>query len=258
MILVMDAGNTNIKIAIFDSDRQLASWRISSKISRTADELGITLMDLLKSIGINTEEIEGVIIASVLPMLNYTIEHAIMHYIKKQPIMVDSRLNTGLTIKYDRPENLGADRIACAACAYKMFGGPLIIVDFGTATTFGVISEQGEFLGGAIAPGLKTSQEAMVAAGSKLTKFELTKPVSVVGAGTMDNMRSGIIYGFRNMAKGLAEQIKAETGYKNAKVIATGGLGEHIIDSEWVDVYDRALSLKGLKIIYDLNREVLK
>lgn len=257
MILVMDAGNTNIKIAVFNGDEQMASWRISSKISRTADEFGITLMDLCKSIGINLADIEGVIIASVLPTLNYTIEHAIKHYVKKKPIMVDSSLNTGLVIKYDRPENLGADRIACASYVYHEYGGPSIVIDFGTATTFGVISPDGEFIGGAIAPGLKTSQEALVAAGSKLTKFELVKPKNVVGTSTLDNMRSGIIYGFTNLAKGLVEQIKQETGYTNAKVIATGGLGEHIVD-DWVDVYDRALSLKGLKLIYDLNREVQK
>lgn len=255
MILVMDAGNTNIKIAVFDKDKQLASWRISSKINRTADELGITLFDLCKSIGINLKDIEGVIIASVLPTLNYTIEHAIKHYVGKKPIMVDSSLKTGLKIKYDRPEDLGADRIATAACVYNTYGGPSIVIDFGTATTFGVISPNGEFIGGAIALGLKTAQEAMVAAGSKLYNFELAKPKKVVGTNTLENMQSGILNGFRNLTKGLVEQIKQETGYTDAKVVATGGLGEHIIDKEWVDVYDRALSLKGLKIIYDLNRE---
>lgn len=255
MILVMDVGNTNIKIAIFNKNKQFASWRISSKINRTADELGITLMDLCKSIGINLVDIEGVIISSVLPNLNYTIEHSIKHYVGKTPLWVDCNLNTGLAIKYDRPENLGADRICTAACVYHNYGGPSIVVDFGTATTFGVISENGEFIGGAIAPGLKTAQEAMVAAGSKLPKFELVLPKKVVGTNTMDNMRSGILYGFRNLTKGIVEQIKEETGYHNAKVIATGGLGEHIIEDSWVDVYDRALSIKGLKIIYDLNRE---
>lgn len=255
MVLVMDAGNTNIKIAVYDKDEQLASWRISSKINRTADELGIILMDLCKSIDIRLEDMEGVIIASVLPTLNYTIEHAIKYYAKKQPIMVDNTLNTGLKIVYDSPEDLGADRIATAACVYHEYGGPSIVVDFGTATTFGVISDKGDFIGGAIAIGLKTAQEALVEAGSKLYKFELVKPDNVVGKNTLDNMRSGMLYGFKNMTKGLVEQIKKETGYHNAKVVATGGLGEHIIDESWVDVYDRALSIKGLKIIYDLNRE---
>ena len=255
MILVMDVGNTNIKIAVFKKDTQLASWRISSKINRTADELGITLMDLFKSIDINFSDINGVIISSVLPNLNYTIEHCIVHYCNKKPLWVSSKLNTGLQIKYDAPEMLGGDRICTASAVYNTYGGPSIVVDFGTATTFGVISEKGEFLGGAIAPGLKTAQEAMVASGSKLPKFELTLPNKVVGTNTLENMRSGVLYGFRSLAKGIVTQIKNETGYKNAKVVATGGLGEHIIEDSWVDIYDRALSIKGLKIIYDLNSE---
>lgn len=256
MLLVIDAGNTNIKLGIFDGDYLVNSWRMSVKVMRTADEMGITMQNLFATKGISFGDIDGIIMSSVSPSINYTIEHACQYYMNIKPMMVGVGVKTGLNIKYANPHEVGADRIVNSVAGYKIYGGPCIIVDFGTATTFNIVSENGEFLGGAIAPGIKTSLDSLVNNASKLMRVELIKPTTVIGKTTTQNMQSGTIYGFTGLVKYIVDKMKSELGYQNAKVIATGGLGELItqVDNSIIDVDDRYLTLKGLKIIYNMNK----
>lgn len=256
MLLVIDIGNTNIKLGVYKDNELLHSWRLSVKLPRTADELGIEIANVFRYIGIDKEEIQGVIMSSVCPPLNYTVEHACEYYIGKKPIVVGTGIKTGLNVKYVNPQELGADRIVNSVAAYRLYGGPCIVVDFGTATTFNVISEKGEFLGGCIAPGIKSSLESLVSNTAKLTRIELTKPQSIVGKTTDSNLQSGIVYGFTGLTKYIIEGFKKQEGFAKAKVVATGGLSQLILDAgeeKILDIVDRYLTLKGLKILYDIN-----
>jgi len=258
MLLVVDVGNTNIKLGIYDQDKLVQSWRLSVKVARTADEFGISMDSLFKTKGLGFSDIDGIIMSSVQPTLNYTVEHACQYYMHKNPIMVGPGIKTGLNIKYLNPHELGADRIVNSVAAYKLYGGPCIVVDFGTATTFNVISKTGEFLGGSIAPGIKTSLEALVDNASKLTNVEIQKPESSIGRSMMANLQSGIVYGMTGLVKYLIDKMKEDSGLDDAKVIFTGGLSELVcgVDKS-LKVYkiDRYLTLKGLKLIYDMNKE---
>lgn len=258
MLLVIDEGNTNIKLGVYQKDKLLESWRLSVKVARTADELGITINSLFSTKGLTFKDIDGIILSSVQPSLNYTVEHACEYYMKIKPIMVGPGIKTGLNIKYVNPQEVGADRIVNSVAAYKLYGGPCVVVDFGTATTFNLISEKGEFVGGCIAPGIKTSLESLVENASKLTNVELIKPKSVIGKTTVTNLQAGIVYGFAGLVKYLIEKLKIDGNCPSAKVIFTGGLSALIMDVEKsLEVYkiDRYLTLKGLKIIYDMNNE---
>ncbi len=254
MILVMDVGNTNIKMAICNNDNIIASWRVAVKSYRTADEFGMIFGDLFKSKGFSFGDIDGIIMSSVVPSLNYTIFHACQYYMNREPIMVSSELNTGITLKYSNPKALGADRIANAVAAYYIYGGPCIVVDLGTASTFGVIDKNGVFLGGAIAPGIKTSADALANAASQLPLVELKTPETLICDSTISNIQAGVVHGFRGLVKNIIIGLKNELKDDNIKVIATGGLTELMIDeSNFVDIYDRALTLKGLELLYKLN-----
>lgn len=254
MILALDVGNTNIKIALARESEILSSWRLSSKNSRTADEFGMELSALLSSKGYHFSDIHGVIISSVVPSLNYTITHAISYYIGVKPIMVSAELNTGLKINYKNPNSLGADRIANAVGACFEYGSPCIVIDFGTATTCGVVNEKAEFIGGCIAPGIITSSEALSAKAAQLPLIELVTPKKAIAEDTIHNIQSGIIIGFRGLVREIVTEFKKEIKNPNVKVIATGGLTELIDDSGIIDVFDRALTLKGLLKLYELNK----
>lgn len=253
MLLVMDIGNTNIKLAVYKGNDIAGSWRVSVKNNYTADEFGVAFKDLFSTRNIGFKDISGIIISSVVPTLNYTIEHMCSYYIKIKPIIVSCDTKTGIIIKYDNPRELGTDRIVNAAAAYKIYGGPCLIVDMGTATTFSLVSAKGEFLGGAIAPGIKSSINALVSSAAKLPLIELVKPPKVIGRNTVENMQSGTVYGFMGLVEKIIDKIKEEAGFDNLKVIATGGLLEVIegTNSDHIDIIDRWLTLKGLKIIYD-------
>jgi len=255
MILVMDIGNTNIKMAVCKNGEIEASWRVSVSSYRTADEFGMIFSDLFATQGLTFSDIEGIIVSSVVPSLNYTIAHACKYYMGKDPIMVSTELKTGLTFKYANPHTLGADRIANAVGAYHIYGGPCIIVDLGTASTFGVIDGTGCFLGGAIAPGIKTSTDALANNASQLPLVELIEPEKVICDTTITNIQSGVVRGFRGLVKNIITGMKEELNDKSVKVIATGGLTELMIDnSNFVDIFDRALTLKGLEILYRMNK----
>ena len=256
MLLAMDIGNTNVKIGVFDGDKVVASWRMSTKAYRTADEYGMVLYDLLRQQGVKFADISDAALSSVAPALNYTIEHMCQYYIGKKPLIVNHLLDTGIEIKYDHPSELGADRIVGAAAAFHFYGGPVIEVDFGSATTFNLVNGKGEFIGGAIAPGIMTATESLVNTTAKLPRIELTTPDDIVGTNTRACMQSGIIFGYTGLVKYMLEKYRALDEMSSAKVVATGGLSEIVAstESELFDVVDRALALKGLKYIFDRNQ----
>lgn len=252
MILAIDIGNTNVKCGVFDGDKLVYSLRLATSVSKTSDEYGLALTDLLVGNGIETKSITGVIMSSVNPNLNYTFEHLIGYYFGVKPLTVGAGVKTGIHIKYDNPREVGADRIVNSVAAYATYGGPVIVIDCGTATTFNYINQKGEFLGGAISFGLKTATDALCASAAKLPKIELVAPSKAVGRTTITNMQSGIINGFIGMVEYIVKKIKAEEG--DAKVVATGGLSEIISrSSKIIDVVDRTLTLRGLNMIYTLN-----
>ncbi len=258
MILTMDIGNTNIKCAVFDGELMVAYWRVSTNRDMSSDEYGMLMLNLFEHYGVDVKRIEGVAISSVVPTVNFTIDHMCKNYVGHAPMMVAPGIKTGINIKYDNPGSLGSDRIANAVAAYELYGGPCIYIDFGTATTFGVVSEKGEFLGGAICPGIKLSSEALVSNTSKLPKFELIKPETVINRNTIGNMQAGLLYGHVGMVTYLIKRMREEIGVADAKVIATGGLAVLLADEmEDIMVLDGLLTLKGLRLIYEKNREVV-
>ena len=257
MLLVIDVGNTNIKLGVYNKDTLVESWRLSVKVVRTADEIGILFAGLFGPKNIDLKKFDGVIMSSVQPSLNYTIEHACEYYLGKKPIMVGVGIKTGLNIKYANPQEVGADRIVNSVAAYRLYGGPCIVVDFGTATTFNVISPKGEFLGGCIAPGIITGLESLVNNTAKLPRVEIVKPESIIAKSTVSALQAGMVYGSTGMVKYIVKQLKQESGYGEVKGIATGGLSEVVLgidDEKIIDVVDRSLTLKGLKLIYDMNK----
>ena len=253
MIIGIDIGNTNIKLCVFDGGKLVDSLRLSSSNRKTADEYYYNIKNMLSD-RIEFSRIDGAIIASVNPHLNYTVEHMITHYFGVKPVIVGGGIKTGLNIKYDNPKEVGADRIVNSVAAYRTYGGPCIVVDCGTATTFNVISSKGEFSGGAISFGLKSAAEALGSAAAKLPNVELVKPEKVINKSTITNMQSGIVYGYVGLVEYLVRAIKREIEEPGVKVVATGGLSEIVsAESDVFDYVDRTLTLRGLNILYNLN-----
>ena len=256
MILTLDIGNTNIKTALFEGMEMRQYWRISTDRQRSSDELGLLLMNLLQYNHIDRGQIDGIMMSSVVPQINFTVEHMCRNYFGIEPMKIEPGVRTGINIKYENPRELGSDRIANAVAAYELYGGPCITIDFGTATSFGVISERGEFLGGAICPGLKLAADALTERAAKLPRFELTKPESVIGRNTVTNMQAGIVYGYIGQVNYLIERMKKELNAPHAKVIATGGLAVLVAEeSNVIDVMDGLLTLKGLCLIHAKNAQ---
>lgn len=255
MILTLDIGNTNIKTALFDGLNMVEYWRISTNRNMSSDEYGILLMNLFAHKGLGPGVVDGIMMSSVVPSINFTIEHMCRNYFDRSPLTVTPEAETGIAIRYENPRELGTDRIANAVAAYELYGGPCITIDFGTATSFGVVSAQGEFLGGAICPGLKLAAEALTERAAKLPRFELLKPEAVIGKNTITNMQSGIVFGYIGQVRYLIERMKRELGAPEARVIATGGLATLVAEETGgIDVLDGLLTLKGLRIIYEKNR----
>ena len=253
MYLVIDLGNTNIKFGLYEERRLLGSWRTYATNEKTSDEYGIEVCSFLNHIHYKPEMIEGVIISSVRVALNYTMEHMCEIYFKLKPMFVSSDIITGLDILYDEPELLGADRIVNAVAAYEIYGGPCITVDFGTATTFGCISRSGQFLGGAICPGIQISTDALVKNAAKLPNIEFIKPDTVIRRDPISSMQAGIIYGFVGLVDAILDKMKAQMG--GARVIATGGLSKIIAaDSQHINVINSLLTLEGLSLLYLKNQ----
>lgn len=255
MIFTLDIGNTNIKTALFNGCELVKYWRVSTNKIYTSDEYGMLLTNLFHHEGISPKDVEGIIISSVVPTINFTIEHMCQNYFHQAPTFVAPGVKTGINIKYENPRELGSDRIANAVAAYEEYGGPCIFIDFGTATTFGVVDESGSFLGGCICPGIKLSSEALVNGTAKLPRFELTRPENVIGRNTLTNLQSGMYYGYVGLVRNIVRKIKQELG-REATVVATGGMAVMIAEeSKAIDQLDGLLTLKGLRLIYERNRK---
>ena len=256
MILVIDVGNTNIVLGIYESKKLLNFWRVKTDADKTSDEYGMIISQLFELQGFKFHDIEVVVICSVVPPIMYTLEHMARKYLLKEPIIVGPGIKTGMNIKYDNPKEVGTDRIVNAVAAYELYGGPLIIVDFGTATTFCAVSKNGEYVGGAISPGIRISMDALFERTAKLPRVELVKPGTVICKNTINSIQSGVIYGYVGQVDYIVKRMKKELGDMNAKVIATGGLSKLIAsESETIDIVNGLITLEGLRIIYERNRE---
>ena len=254
MVLVIDVGNTNITCGVYEKDNLKTTFRITTKIPRTSDEYGVLMRDMLKNNDIVTEDIEGVIIASVVPNVMHALVGAVNRYIGKNPLIVGPGIKTGIMITSDNPKEIGPDRIVDAVAAYVKYGGPVLVLDFGTATTYDLVTEDGKFPVGITAPGIRISAKALWEDTAKLPEIEIKKPKSILATETISSMQAGLVYGQIGQTEYIIKKVKEETGYENLKVVATGGLGRIIAnETDTIDVYDSSLTLDGLKIIYDKN-----
>ena len=252
MIFVMDVGNTNIKCGMFQDGVLIHSVRMATDIEATSDQFGIRMVEFFDYLGHRPQDIDGMIISSVIPSINYTLEHMAREYFKKKPMFVGPGIRTGINIKYDNPKELGTDRIVNAVAAYELYGGPVITIDFGTATSFGAISEKGDFLGGAICPGMKISSEALTINAARLPRIDLTRPDRMINKATVPSMQAGIIYGYVGQVQYIVGKMKEEMG--EAKVVATGGFSELIAqETDCIDEIIPTLTLIGLNKIYMKN-----
>lgn len=254
MILTIDSGNTNVVFAVFDDGKLRATWRAANDTRRTADEFGIWLSQLMALEGIKREEITGAIVASVVPAIVYSLRSLCVRYFKVEPLVVGAPgVDPGVRVRIDNPEEAGADRIANAVAAYATYGGPLIVLDFGTATTFDVLNDAGDFIGGCIAPGINLSLEALHMAAAKLPRVAIEAPQKVIGTSTVGAIKSGVFLGYVGLIEGIVKRITEEYGAP-MKVIATGGLAA--LFNRHTDVIqhlDPDLTLRGLLQIYDRN-----
>lgn len=257
MLLAFDVGNSNIVLGLYEEKKLLTHWRMSTDKSKSADELGIFVNQLFQYEGFNTNQVTDVIISSVVPTIMYSLQHMAIKYFNTEAIVVGPGIKTGINVKYDNPRQVGADRIVNAVAAYKKHGGPLIVVDFGTATTFCAISKECAYLGGAISPGIKISSDALFQKASKLTRVELVKPKRVICKNTTQSIQSGVIYGYVGSVDHIVIRMKEELGSdQSIQVIATGGLAGLIAsESKVIDIVDRFLTLDGLNYIYEMNKK---
>ena len=254
MLLVIDIGNTNIKFGLFDGDRLAHARRLATDKKKTGDEYGASLRSLLDVAKIDLTDIDGVIMSSVVPDINFTIEHMLLHYLNKAPLLVGPGIKTGLNIRLDNPRELGGDIICDCVSAFRRYGGPCIVLDFGTATTISAVTKNGEFLGGAICPGVKVSLDALTGKTAKLPNIELDIPPSAIGKNTVHSMQSGLILGYVGQVEYLISRFKSEMACPDIKVIATGGMSRTIGKlTPCIDTVDPLLTLEGLRILYSNN-----
>ncbi len=253
LVLAIDVGNTQTSFGVFKGDDLLKSWRISTNKEETADELAITLQNFLRLAQLSFNNLKGIVISSVVPHVTTSLTEMVEKYFPLKPLIVGPGTKTGIPIMYDNPHEVGADRIANAVAALELYGSPSIVVDFGTATTFDVISKKGEYLGGVIAPGVEISAEALFEKADRLSRVDLEKPPSVIGKNTRTSLQSGIIYGFAGQVDTLIKKIREEIEGKPI-VIATGGLSHLMVSAcQSIDEHNPNLTLIGLKKIYDKN-----
>ena len=255
MLLAVDVGNTNVTLALFEGERLVADWRVTSHRERTADELAVELSQLFALRGFDLDVVTGVVISSVVPNLNPALIEASRRYLNCEPVMVGPGVKTSVRVRYENPKDVGADRIANALAAFSKYGGPVVVIDFGTAVTYDAISAEGDYLGGAIAPGVEISLDALVSHTAMLRRVEAVAPDSVIGRNTITSIQSGLIWGFVAQVEGMVERMIAELGGK-ATVVATGGQAGMVAGlTHVIQAVDPLLTLEGLRLIYLQNAD---
>ena len=255
MLLAIDVGNTNLTFGVFEKDKIKTSFRLTTALPRTSDEFGGYILNILENQGISGKRIEHVVIASVVPQIMYSLTNGIRKYLKTEPMIVGIGTKTGIRICTGNSSEIGADRIVDAVGGLDLYGGPVIVIDFGTATTYDLIGEDGSFLAGITSPGIKLSANALWTGTAKLPEIEIEKPASILAKNTVTSMQAGLVYGAIGQTEYIVKKIKEASGLSNVKVIATGGLGRLISEStECIDVYDPDLTLQGLRLIYEKTK----
>ncbi|MEW9502910.1 type III pantothenate kinase [Jeotgalibacillus marinus] len=255
MIFVLDVGNTNTVLGVYEEDQLSHHWRVETNRNKTEDEYGMLVKNLFEYVGLTFDQFDGVIISSVVPPIMFPLERMCQKYFNLKPLVVGPGVKTGLNIKYENPKEVGADRIVNAVAGIQDHGGSLIIVDFGTATTYCYINERRQYMGGVIAPGIGISTEALYSKAAKLPRIEIARPEQVIGKSTVAAMQAGIVYGYVGQVEGIVSRMKKEANC-SVKVIATGGLASLIAkESDIIDHVDSFLTLKGLQLIYKRNME---
>lgn len=254
MILVIDVGNTNMTLGVYDGQELKATFRMTTKQPRTSDEYGVFITQLLRNKGIEASALDGSIIASVVPDVMHSLNGALVRYTNTKPLNVGPGIKTGIRIITEDPRAIGADRIVDAVAAYEKYGGPVLVIDFGTATTYDLITERGEFSAGITAPGIRISSEALWRQTAKLPNIEIRKPKSILAQETITSMQAGLVYGQIGQTEYIVRKVKEESGIRGLRVVATGGLGRLIADeTDAIGIYDSCLTLEGLRIIYEKN-----
>ncbi len=256
MLLVVDAGNTTTEFGIYDGDDFITSFRCMTKVTRTSDELAVLLHNFLTFRSLDFNDIDDVIISSVVPDINYTLTSTFIKYAETTPIMVGPGIKTGIKIKTDNPREVGADRIVDAVSAYTYYGGPVIIANFGTATRYDYVSEDGNFCAAVTSPGIQIAADALWSKAAKLPKIEIEKPDSIMATNTVTSMQAGLVYGYIGQTEYIIAQIKKETGRDDIKTVACGGYAKILLPhTKALNIYDPLLTIKGLKLLYDKNKE---
>lgn len=254
MLLVIDVGNTNLVLGVYKGDKLIKCWRMATGNKRTADEVGIFIHSLFDATDVNARDIKAVIISSVVPDIMYSLSHGIRKYFGIEPMIVGVGMKTGIMMKRDNPKEVGADRIVNLVAVNELYGGPAVVIDYGTANTFDVISEKGEFITGVISPGLSICAEALYQKAAQLPKIEIKKPSSIIVKNTVGSIQAGLVLGHIGQTVYIIQELKRELNLPNMKVIATGGLARVIDpDHSIFDVLDPVLTLKGLKILHEKN-----
>ena len=254
MLLVFDVGNTNTVLGVYDGHKLINHWRISSDRGKTVDEYGMLIIELFKHGGLNLKEIKAALISSVVPPLTIPLSHVCQRYFGLEPIVVGPGVKTGISIKYDNPREVGADRIVNAVAAHELYKGDLIIIDFGTATTYCAVQGNGDYMGGVITPGVTISAEALFQRAAKLPRIDVRDPGQVICRNTVSSMQSGMFYGYVGQVEGLVSRMKAEMG-NHVTVVATGGLAQLISSAtDCIDHVEPMLTLEGLRLIYERNK----
>lgn len=255
MLLVVDVGNTNITLGVFEEQNLIATFRVTTKMQRTSDEYGICICDLLEHKGLKVSDIDDIIVASVVPNVMHSLFSGMIKYFNITPIIIEAGIKTGIKLKVENPKQMGADRIVDVVAAKEIYGGPVLVIDFGTATTYDLLNENNEFIAGVTAPGIRTSARALWQEAAKLPEIEIRKPESILAKETISSMQAGLVYGQIGQTEYIVESMKKESGIENMKVVATGGLGAVIAkETKCIDVYNPELTLHGMRFIYNKQK----